>query len=129
MTDHPPEIDRLGFDTQESKDQKYWLLRCRACRLTWYLPKAPGTPHQARPGHSRRPRRQPRHATAAQRRRRMSERTIFTLRIAGKPGAAGVRALRFLLKRLLRQYHFVCLDLREDVAPELRRDVRDDHGT
>jgi hypothetical protein len=44
----------------------------------------------------------------------MSERTIFTLRIAGKPGAAGIRALRFLLKRLLRQYNFVCLDIREE---------------
>jgi hypothetical protein len=54
----------------------------------------------------------------------MSERTIFTLRIvAGKPGSAGIRALRFLLKRLLRQYGFTCLDLREDVAPD---DVSDD---
>jgi hypothetical protein len=41
MTDQPPEIDRLGFDTQESKDSKYGLLRCRICRLTWYLPKDP----------------------------------------------------------------------------------------
>jgi hypothetical protein len=47
----------------------------------------------------------------------MSERTIFTLRIAGKPSTAGVRSLRFLLKRLLRQYGFVCLDIREESAP------------
>jgi hypothetical protein len=67
----------------------------------------------------------------------MSERTIFVLRIAGKPGTAGIHALRFLLKRLLRQYGFTCLDIREEPAPapatstriadafdELRRDVR-----
>jgi hypothetical protein len=48
----------------------------------------------------------------------MSERTIFTLRIvAGKPGSAGDRALKFLLKRLLRQYNFTCLDIREEPAP------------
>jgi hypothetical protein len=48
----------------------------------------------------------------------VSERTIFRLRIvAGKPGSAGIRALRFLLKRLLRQYNFTCLDIREEPAP------------
>jgi hypothetical protein len=65
-------------------------------------------------------------------------RPIFTLRIEGKPGAAGIHALRFLLKRLLRQYGFRCLDIREESAPApdtsnqiadaftgLRRDVRD----
>jgi hypothetical protein len=68
----------------------------------------------------------------------MSERTIFTLRIASKPGTAGIHALRFLLKRLLRQYGFRCLDIREEAPPapdvsnqvadafgQLRRDVRD----
>jgi hypothetical protein len=68
----------------------------------------------------------------------MSERTIFTLRIIGKSGTAGIHALKFLLKRLLRQYGFVCLDIREEPArppdtsnqiadtfTELRRDVRD----
>jgi hypothetical protein len=47
----------------------------------------------------------------------MTERTIFTLRIAGKPGTAGIHALKFLLKRLLRQHDFVCLDIREESAP------------
>jgi len=50
----------------------------------------------------------------------MSERpAIFMLRIAGKSGTAGIHALRFLLKRLLRQYGFVCLDAREETeSPE-----------
>jgi hypothetical protein len=45
-------------------------------------------------------------------------RSIFTLRLEGKPGAAGIRALRFLLKRLLRQYGFVALDVCEETEPE-----------
>jgi hypothetical protein len=45
----------------------------------------------------------------------VSERpAVFTLRIAGKPGTAGIHALRFLLKRLLRQHGFVCLDARAE---------------
>jgi hypothetical protein len=40
-------------------------------------------------------------------------RPTFVLRIEGKPGAAGIRALRQLLKVLLRRYGFRCLDLRE----------------
>jgi len=44
-------------------------------------------------------------------------RAVFTLRIAGRPGQAGIHALRFLLKRLLRQYGFTCLDAREEVEP------------
>jgi hypothetical protein len=64
-------------------------------------------------------------------------RAVFTLRIAGKPGTTGIHALRFLLKRLLRQYGFVALDVYEESAPArdasneiadafagLRRDVR-----
>ena len=43
-------------------------------------------------------------------------RAVFPLRIAGKPGTAGIHALRFLLKRLLRQYGFVALDVRKDGA-------------
>src|SRR6516164_3640189 len=35
-------------------------------------------------------------------------RAVFSLRIVGKPGPAGIRDLRALLKRLLRQYGFVC---------------------
>jgi hypothetical protein len=45
-------------------------------------------------------------------------RAVFTLRIAGKPGTAGIHALRFLLKRLLRQHGFVALDVREETEPE-----------
>jgi hypothetical protein len=44
-------------------------------------------------------------------------RLIFTLRIEGKAGAAGIRALRALLKALLRKYGFRCLDVREESAP------------
>jgi hypothetical protein len=44
-------------------------------------------------------------------------RPIFILRIEGRPGAAGIHGLRFLLKRLLRQYGFVCLDIREEPDP------------
>jgi hypothetical protein len=50
-------------------------------------------------------------------RRNREPRPIFILRIEGKPGAAGIHALRFLLKRLLRQYGFVCVDIREEPAP------------
>jgi hypothetical protein len=48
----------------------------------------------------------------------MTDRAIFTLRIAGKPGRAGIRALRFLLERLLRQGGFVALDVREEPEPD-----------
>jgi hypothetical protein len=46
------------------------------------------------------------------------QRPVFTLRIAGKPGTAGIHALKFLLKRLLRQHGFVALDVREETEPE-----------
>jgi hypothetical protein len=36
------------------------------------------------------------------------------LRIACRPGAAGLHALRALLKRLLRQHGFRALDVREE---------------
>jgi hypothetical protein len=45
-------------------------------------------------------------------------RAVFTLRIAGKPGTAGIHALKFLVKRLLRQHGFVALDVREETEPE-----------
>jgi hypothetical protein len=38
---------------------------------------------------------------------------IFVLRIVGRPGAAGIRALRALLKELLRWHGFRCIDVRE----------------
>ena len=37
----------------------------------------------------------------------------FVLTIQGKAGAAGIRALRLLLKRLLRQHGLRAIDLRE----------------
>jgi hypothetical protein len=44
-------------------------------------------------------------------------RQIFVLRIAAPPGAAGLHALRALLKRLLRDHKFRALDVREEHAP------------
>jgi hypothetical protein len=38
---------------------------------------------------------------------------IFVLKIQGRPGTAGLRGLRMLLKTLLRRYGFRALDLRE----------------
>jgi hypothetical protein len=43
-----------------------------------------------------------------------AKRTIFAIRIAAKPGQAGIRALRTILKELLRRHHFVCIDAREE---------------
>jgi hypothetical protein len=61
------------------------------------------------------------------------QRPIFTLKIEGKPGAAGIHALRAVLKILLRRYGFICLSAYEETAPapityaqvftELRHDV------
>jgi hypothetical protein len=44
-------------------------------------------------------------------------RPIFTLRIEGKPGAAGIHALRAVLKALLRRHGLRCLDAREIGRP------------
>jgi hypothetical protein len=46
-------------------------------------------------------------------------RTIFTLRLAGKPGQTGIHHLRALLKRLLRNGGLVCVDAREERADVL----------
>jgi hypothetical protein len=46
-------------------------------------------------------------------RRKREPRPIFTLRVEGKPGADNIRALRWLLKSLLRQHGFRCLDVSE----------------
>ena len=40
-------------------------------------------------------------------------RPTFVLRIEAKPGAAGIRQLRWLLKTLLRRHGFRCVDARE----------------
>jgi hypothetical protein len=45
---------------------------------------------------------------------------IFLLKLEGKPGTAGIRALRLLLKALLRRYGFRAVDLRE-IDSEARR--------
>jgi hypothetical protein len=39
---------------------------------------------------------------------------VLRLRIACQPGAAGLHALRALLKRLLRQHGFICLHAHEE---------------
>ena len=44
----------------------------------------------------------------------IGSRTIFTIRIAAPPGAAGLHALRALLKVLLRRHGFCALDVREE---------------
>ncbi len=43
----------------------------------------------------------------------LKPRSVFVLRLEAKPGAAGIRQLRALLKRLLRRHGFRCLDARE----------------
>jgi hypothetical protein len=56
-------------------------------------------------------------------------RSIFSLRREGPPDQAGIHALRALLKILLRQYGFRCIDAQEEpitytqVFTELRHDV------
>jgi hypothetical protein len=44
-------------------------------------------------------------------------RPTFTLRLEGKPGAAGIHALRAVLKALLRRHGLRCLDAREIGRP------------
>jgi hypothetical protein len=46
-------------------------------------------------------------------RTRPEQRPTFTLKIEGRPGADSIRYLRAVLKRLLRDHHFKCLDVRQ----------------
>jgi hypothetical protein len=46
-----------------------------------------------------------------------TRRAVFSLRIGGKPGPAGIRDLRALLKRLLRQHGFTGIDTRAETEP------------
>jgi hypothetical protein len=46
----------------------------------------------------------------------MTSKQVFVLRIACPPGAAGLHALRALLKRLLRDHGFICLHAQEVIA-------------
>jgi hypothetical protein len=46
---------------------------------------------------------------------------IFALKIQGRPGAAGIHALRAVLKVLLRRYQFRCLDCHELKPKELEK--------
>jgi hypothetical protein len=48
-------------------------------------------------------------------------RAVFSLRIVGKSGPAGIRDLRALLKRLLRQHGFTCIDARAETEPVERQ--------
>jgi hypothetical protein len=41
----------------------------------------------------------------------------FTLTLEGRGGAAGIRSLRWVLKHLLRQHGFRCLDCVEERRP------------
>jgi len=43
-------------------------------------------------------------------------RPIFVLRLVAPPGADGMRALKFLLKPLLRQHGFRALEVREELT-------------
>jgi hypothetical protein len=54
----------------------------------------------------------------------VSER-IFVLRIAGRPGTAGIHALRWLLKRLLRQHELRCLSAHEERVPNPANEIAD----
>jgi hypothetical protein len=58
------------------------------------------------------------------RRSRAEQPSAFVLRIEGKPGVAGIRQLRALLKRLLRTHSFRCLDAREVSACSITPDKR-----
>ncbi len=47
----------------------------------------------------------------------MSARThgpIYVIRLQGKPGAAGIRALRAILKALLRRHKLRCISIGEE---------------
>jgi hypothetical protein len=58
----------------------------------------------------------------------MTSKQVFVLRIAGPPGAAGLYALRALLKRLLRQHGFRALDVREELDAQVRADAHHPHS-
>ena len=53
-----------------------------------------------------------------------AERPVFILRITAPPGAAGLHALRALLKVLLRRHGFRTLDVREE--SDAHRTIGDD---
>ena len=63
-------------------------------------------------------------------------RQVFVLRIVALRGAAGLHALRALLKRLLRQHGFRTLDVREEhdtqvdiqLDAQVRADAHHPHG-
>jgi hypothetical protein len=46
-------------------------------------------------------------------RERQQPMPIFVVKLQGKPGAAGIRALRWVLKVLLRRHGFKCLEAHE----------------
>jgi hypothetical protein len=47
------------------------------------------------------------------RRARPETRSTFVLTLRAAPGVDSIRALRWVLKRLLRQHHFRAIDVRE----------------
>jgi hypothetical protein len=42
---------------------------------------------------------------------------IFVIKLRARPGADGIRALRAILKVLLRRHRLVCIDAREEPSP------------
>jgi len=51
-------------------------------------------------------------------------RPIFTLRLQGQPGQAGIHRLRTLLKRLLRDEDLVCIDAHEETNQQPKEEAR-----
>ena len=45
------------------------------------------------------------------------KRPRYVLTLQARPGVDPIRALRWLLKRLLRQYGFRCVDIRQERRP------------
>jgi hypothetical protein len=52
----------------------------------------------------------------------MTNKTTFVLKIEALPGVDAIRALRWLLKSLLRRHGFRCVDLREESTPSTKED-------
>jgi hypothetical protein len=49
--------------------------------------------------------------------------TVIVLRLRLPPGPAGIRALRFALKAMLRRLGLKCIELREEVTSGQRKSV------
>jgi hypothetical protein len=56
-------------------------------------------------------------------RERSEPRSVFTIKVEGRPGLAGVRQLRWLIKRIGRDYGLRIVDLREAEKPAYSRHI------